>query len=69
MFDPALAGYWGHADHHAAMDVCLDVLAKHAARIDGIKLSLLDKDKELACGRGCPTACACTPATTSTSPN
>ena len=27
MFDPALAGYWGHADHWAAMDVCLDVLA------------------------------------------
>ena len=47
MFDPALAGYWGHGDHLAAMDVCLDVLAAHAARIDGVKLSLLDKDKEL----------------------
>jgi hypothetical protein len=47
MFDPALAGYWGHDDHHAAMDVCLDVIATHAARIDGVKLSLLDKDKEL----------------------
>jgi len=47
MFDPELAGYWGHADHHAAMDVCLEVIAAHAARVDGIKLSLLDKDKEL----------------------
>jgi hypothetical protein len=47
MFDPALAGYWGHVDHHAAMDVCLGVLAANAASIDGIKLSLLDKDKEL----------------------
>jgi hypothetical protein len=48
MFDPALAGYWGHVDHHAAMDVCLGVLAANAGSIDGIKLSLLDKDKELS---------------------
>jgi hypothetical protein len=47
MFDPALAGYWGHADHMAAMDVCVDVIAAHAAKVDGIKLSLLDKDKEI----------------------
>jgi Protein of unknown function (DUF993) len=48
MFDPALAGYWGHADHLAAMDVCVDVIAANAAKVDGIKLSLLDKDKEIA---------------------
>ena len=48
MFDPALAGYWGHADHLAAMDVCVDVIAAHAAKVDGIKLSLLDKDKEIS---------------------
>jgi hypothetical protein len=54
MFDPALAGYWGHADHHAAMDVCLDVIAAHAARVDGVKLSLLDKDKELRMRRRLP---------------
>jgi hypothetical protein len=47
MFDPALAGYWGHADHMAAMDVCVDVIAAHASKVDGIKLSLLDKDKEI----------------------
>ena len=47
MFDPALDGYWGHADHDAAMDVCLDVLDRNAAKIDGIKISLLDKDKEI----------------------
>ena len=45
MFDPALAGYWGHADHWAAMDVCLDVLARNAAKIDGIKISLLVEGK------------------------
>jgi hypothetical protein len=48
MFDPALAGYWGHADPMAAMDVCVDVIAAHAAKVDGIQLSLLDKDKEIA---------------------
>ncbi len=48
MFDPALAGYWGHDDHWAAMDVCLDVIRAHADKVDGIKISLLDKDKEIA---------------------
>ena len=47
MFDPALQGYFGHADHLAAMDVCVDVIRGHAAKVDGIKLSLLDKDKEI----------------------
>ncbi|MDP6342331.1 MAG: dihydrodipicolinate synthase family protein [Alphaproteobacteria bacterium] len=54
MFDPALRGYWGHDDHMAAMDVCLDVLAANAGRIDGIKISLLDKDKEVAMRRRLP---------------
>jgi hypothetical protein len=54
MFDPALDGYWGHKDHWKAMDVALDVLAGHAAKIDGIKISLLDKDKEIAMRRRLP---------------
>ena len=54
MFDPALEGYWGHADHGKAMDVCLDVIRKHAAKVDGIKVSLLDKDKEIAMRRRLP---------------
>ena len=41
MFDPALAGYWGQADHSAATEVCLDILAANSAKIDGIKISLL----------------------------
>jgi Protein of unknown function (DUF993) len=48
MFDPALEGYFGHADHTAAMDVCVAIIADNAAKVDGIKLSLLDKDKEVA---------------------
>jgi hypothetical protein len=48
MFDPALDGYWGHRDHAKAMDVAVDVIAANAAKIDGVKVSLLDKDKEIA---------------------
>jgi len=54
MFDPALEGYWGHADHGKAMDVCLDVIRKNAAKVDGIKISLLDRDKEIAMRRRLP---------------
>ncbi len=54
MFDPALAGYWGHRNHHEAMDVAVDVIADHAAKVDGVKISLLDKDKEIAMRRRLP---------------
>jgi Protein of unknown function (DUF993) len=54
MFDPALKGYWGHADHVAAMDVCIDIIADNAAKVDGVKLSLLDKDKEIRMRRRLP---------------
>jgi hypothetical protein len=47
MFDPALAGYWGSSDLNVAMDNVLQVIAENADKIDGIKLSLLDADKEL----------------------
>ena len=48
MFDPALAGYWGSADHMAAMETCLAIMADNAEKIDGIKISLLSKEKEIA---------------------
>jgi len=54
MFDPALAGYWGRKDHYEAMDVCLDVLSRNSSKVDGIKISLLDKDKEIAMRRKLP---------------
>jgi hypothetical protein len=47
MFNPALAGYWGSADVDAAMETALGVIASHAAKVDGIKISLLDKGKEI----------------------
>src|SRR5204862_5001116 len=54
MFDPALAGYWGAADHYAAMETCLAILQEHAGKIDGIKISLLSKDKEISMRRRLP---------------
>jgi hypothetical protein len=54
MFDPALEGYWGRASHDEAMDVCLDVIAAHADKVDGIKISLLSEEKEIAMRRRLP---------------
>jgi Protein of unknown function (DUF993) len=54
MFDPQLAGYWGPRDLDAAMDVCLHIIGDHAAKIDGIKISLLDKDREITMRRRLP---------------
>jgi hypothetical protein len=54
MFDPALAGYWGSADVHAAMDTALGVIGAHADKVNGIKISLLSKDLEVAMRRRLP---------------
>jgi hypothetical protein len=54
MFDPALAGYWGNADHMRAMETALGVIAANAAKVDGIKISLLDAGKEIAMRRRLP---------------
>jgi hypothetical protein len=54
MFDPALAGYWGSADLDVATDTCVGILNANASKIDGIKVSLLDKDREIALRRRLP---------------
>ena len=54
MFDPALEGYWGSTDHYAAMETCLSILKRFSSKVDGIKISLLDKDKEIAMRRRLP---------------
>ena len=51
MFDPALAGYWGAADHWDAMTVCTDIINTHADKVDGVKISLLSAEKEIAMRR------------------
>ncbi len=54
MFDPALAGYWGSSDVEKAMDTALGIINAHPDKVDGIKISLLDKDKEIAMRRRLP---------------
>jgi len=54
MFDPALEGYWGNHDHMAAMETALAVIHAHADKVDGVKISLLDDQKEIAMRRRLP---------------
>ncbi len=54
MFDPALQGYWGNGDHLKAMETCLQVIESNAAKVDGIKISLLSKEKEVTMRRQLP---------------
>jgi hypothetical protein len=47
MFDPALRNYWGTQNLDEAMDVAVGVVNANAARVDGVKVSLLDKQREI----------------------
>jgi uncharacterized protein DUF993 len=47
MFDPALANYWGTPNLASAMDVAVGVINANAAKVDGVKVSLLDKQREI----------------------
>ena len=53
-FDPALSGYWGADDLDVAADVLVSIIAEHAARVDGVKVSLLDAGREVALRRRLP---------------
>jgi hypothetical protein len=46
MFDPALTGYWGTTDVAKASDLVLALIAENPAKVDGIKISLLDQAHE-----------------------
>ncbi len=54
MFDPALKGYWGSDDFHPAMETALAIIGSNEAKIDGIKISLLDRNKEIVMRRRLP---------------
>jgi Protein of unknown function (DUF993) len=47
MFDPALANYWGTPNLDQAMDVVVGVINANASKVDGVKVSLLDKQREI----------------------
>lgn len=54
MFDPQLAGYWGSASFAESMETVVSIIEENAAKIEGIKLSLLDQDKEIVLRRRLP---------------
>jgi hypothetical protein len=47
MFDPALTGYWGTGDLDQAMATAVAIINANAAKVDGVKISLLDKQREI----------------------
>jgi hypothetical protein len=53
-FDPALEGYWGSSDLDAAAESVLRLIHDHVDQVDGIKVSLLDADREIALRRALP---------------
>ncbi|GAA3740486.1 dihydrodipicolinate synthase family protein [Salinactinospora qingdaonensis] len=46
-FDPQLAGYWGHDDPAEAIPTVAELIRQHSSRIEGIKVSLLDRELEV----------------------
>ena len=59
MFDPALEGYWGSSNLDEAADVFVDIISENAEKVDGIKMSLLDADAEIALRRRLPDSVRC----------
>ncbi|MEU3193526.1 dihydrodipicolinate synthase family protein [Streptomyces sp. NPDC006992] len=58
-FDPALEGYWGSRDPDAAAGTLLRIVAAHPGKVDGVKVSLLDADREVALRRRLPAGVRC----------
>ena len=54
MFDPALKGYWGDDAFGPALETALAIITQNTAKVDGIKISLLDKEKEIIMRRRLP---------------
>jgi hypothetical protein len=48
VFDPALAGYWGHSDLDSAEAQCLEIIITNRGKVEGLKLSLLDQKREIS---------------------
>ncbi|GAA1822838.1 dihydrodipicolinate synthase family protein [Agromyces salentinus] len=53
-FDPALAGYFGSDDTDAAAETLLQIIGYNADKVQGVKMSLLDADAEIAVRRRLP---------------
>jgi hypothetical protein len=54
MFDPALAGYWGSDIFEETLNTVVHIISENVTKVDGIKISLLDADKEIQLRRRLP---------------
>jgi hypothetical protein len=54
MFDPALSGYWGADRFEQTLETALAVITAKVAKVEGIKISLLDDQKEVVMRRRLP---------------
>ena len=54
MFDPELAGYWGSSDLDEAAITVQGLIAAHSSKVDGIKISLLNAQREIDFRRALP---------------
>lgn len=54
MFDPALRGYWGSDDLDTATETALGIIQAHANKVEGIKISLLNAQREIDLRRRLP---------------
>ena len=54
MFDPKLKGYWGSDNWQEAGHTLLKIIEQNASKVDGMKMSLLDDQKEIYLRRRLP---------------
>ena len=59
MFDPQLKGYWGSENFGQALETVLAIIGENSAKVEGIKISLLDNAKELALRSRLPEGVLC----------
>ena len=55
-FDPSLRGYWGSTDLDVATETFLGIVERHQQVISGVKVSLLDEQREVDLRRRLPEA-------------
>ncbi len=59
MFDPQLRGYWGSQNFEPALDTVISIIGENRAKVEGIKISLLDNAYEVALRNRLPEGVLC----------
>jgi hypothetical protein len=59
VFDPTLAGYWGHSDIWQAAEVVIDIVTENPQRVAGVKVSVLDEELEISFRKRLPEGVRC----------